>query len=497
MIAVGKGLKRHMSDEAITIKVPDLDGEFWNDDDDADNDDDAGDDTTTTDDDERYVDASSSPPSSASTAKTVIPVTAQFVGEVMSKDDPFYTPHKDNPFTSRFKDASSKLVGSLRDNWAAWFEMPIPPSPASPLDCDDSRLVRPIRVRIRRCHSLPSSPSLSRKDIDRFEYERAHYSYANTKRTVSAMTNLRNMSVVEGGGDVSFHLATALDSSDAVDARSEDSSSNDSALGMIDLRRRKDLHRYHAIKRNLRDLRKISIDPSYMMATTADRFVMLTRSMESRILDDALHGGGGSAGAAGAHYSYSSSESFCSLDESSLLSPTSSYSSYSETDSDFWLSRAQFELYEHRLRSRQRFQELVRKWEAKQAAKDGVGASAGADCGGAAMTRRNDPRPILLHERLEQSDTSDPRFRALRHKWESQELRNASKELPVHVVNKTSSSSSSRRLVVAKEKKKSTADVTKTTMLRETGATHKSVTITSVSSSTSSTKTKDVTYETD
>ena len=34
---------------------------------------------------------------------SMIPVTPLVVGEVMSKDDAYYTPHKDNPFIAKFK----------------------------------------------------------------------------------------------------------------------------------------------------------------------------------------------------------------------------------------------------------------------------------------------------------------------------------------------------------------------------------------------------------
>ena len=347
------------------------------------------------------------------------PVTPLIVGEVMSNYDPFYTPHRDNPFSSRFKDAKAKLIGSLRENWQAWFDLPSPGNlftpPITPKSGhEDSSWIRPIVTpKLRRSHSLPGSPNLLKKEIDRYQYEAAHYSPSGYR--------LVRGYPLKASEEVSTSTTSgSLAQEEMFETHSDGSSSADSAVDLM----------LRDIKRSRKKLvsgRKLAVEASGgSRSGTGEGCVspaeILTRYLEAKILDDALNKRLGiepkvSSGKVEERFphSFSSSESCLSLDECSMLSPTSSYSSYGE-DSELW-SRAQFEFYEHRLRSREKFQELVRRFEAKQQA-----ASAKKGEEGPASTTHTDTRSLFLHERLEHSDSHlERKFQELRRKWENQE----------------------------------------------------------------------------
>ena len=331
---------------------------------------------------------------------TVIPVTAHVVGKVMSRDDLFYTPHKSNPFASRYKDCG-KIVA--RDSWSSMMDLPSPSlpftPPCTPLNPGFGRSIPP---RLRRCHSLPDSPT-----PHRFDLMQVDQSSQLSPRTFSEASSIKKM-----------ELDTTDDS---YDAHSDGSSSNDSA---VEIRSREMI----ATSRTFSRTRINSGEPSPLNVSWEgrgpSRTELLTRCMEARLaghdwlplpsrrlthhshlsasMDDQTDG---------VPCSYSSSESFMSLDECSILSPTGSLSSYSETDSEIWLNRSHFEFYESRLRSRERFQELVRRWEAKQAA--------GGE--GPPVEPPAEPRPLHgIKERNEPCDLQmEKRFKELRQRWEA------------------------------------------------------------------------------
>lgn len=287
-------------------------------------------------------------------------ITPQVVAEFLSKQDEFYTPHRDNPFTERFENAGTKLVGSIRENWNAWFELPSPSRaitpPATPSTPDDNGLrVRPLRLRVRQCHSLPGSPVMSRKEIDRFLDGSAS---ANCRHANSVISSVRRLE--EDMGDDNF------------DSRS-DSSSNDSALGLDFML--KDIHSLMFTSRSMMH-RKASLMSNVDQYRSRTEFLAM-RELSAKDLsphrthtsrrdrppswfghpDDAL-------------CSTSSSESCMSLEDAFLMSPSSSYSSYSDLESELLhLQSSGQHDHQTRLHSRQRFQELVSVWEAKQLSK--------------------------------------------------------------------------------------------------------------------------------
>ena len=328
LFSVGKGHKRNWSDESvlITISMKEAEG------------------------------GAAPPPPDGAVAKTpprtrrhFVPVTPQVVGEVMSLDDPYYTPHTDNPFTSKFKDGNTKLIGSLCENWSSWFDYPSPchPStpPCTPITSDELQFFRmPSTARSSRSHSLPGSPSTSLRNLHCDTAAGAVYS-SHTLRTFSALNSWRRLE--PDGLDDSF------------DGRSEGSSSTDSALE-LDLM--------------IRDFCTTSSRYSHRRySSRGGRFgrdSSLMSRLESRLLDDSQH-----------HlvadmarltdddclpHSYSSSDSCVSFDDCSLLSPTGSYSSYGDTEMSHRHTCTRHEFFEFRLRSRERFQELIERWESKQ-----------------------------------------------------------------------------------------------------------------------------------
>lgn len=106
-----------------------------------------------------------------------------------------------------------------------------------------------------------------------------------------------------------------------------------------------------------------------------------------------------------------------SLDEAAVLSPTSSFSSHTEADTDFWHAKTQLERLEYKRRSRERFQELIRRWEAKQ-------SSDGKPPGGSGHRSRSiaETRQSNLYDRTEYSDFYLRRFEELRRKWEMSQM---------------------------------------------------------------------------
>lgn len=348
-------------------------------------------------------------PSSDFATHKIIPVTPLVVGQVMSKDDRYYTPHKNNPFVEKFEDANTKLIGSMHENWIAWFDLHSPSVPMTPPVVTEDYMRASKQKGLRRCYSLPGSPTLSRKrEADKLVYHEAGSVafYPRARRTLSSqlplIKRLDSCSITDSCPDDSF------------DAQSEGSSSNDSALGteLISKELRGSGSHLDAA-RHLLMSRQISSERS-MLNISLDRYrsrvEFLARAADgihhadslsprSRFPMDRVH----HLGEEFAGMSYSSSESCMSLDEASIMSPTSSYSSYGDSE-DWQYSRAQLEHYEQGLRSRERFQELIRRWEAKQSNQT--------------HQRRLAESNLCEHQ---QSDSHvERKFQELRKKWESE-----------------------------------------------------------------------------
>ena len=363
----------------------------------------------------------------------IIPVTPLVVGKVASQDDAFYTPSHNNPFATKFKDGNKKIMG--HESWASssLLELPSPVSPftppCTPITPGDEHWIRPVRPRLKRSQSLPNSPLLGRRDVDKSVTEPHVYVYPRARRTFSVTPTLRSRTDDADSGD-----------QDSLDARSDGGSSNDSA---VDLRMRD----VTAAKLTFRfGYRKYSVDHA-LLNTSWDgrppqsRTELMARCMEARLAgqdwisphrrflhDRHLLIPDDRDDLCTVPRSYSSSESFVSLDESSMLSPTSSMSSYSE-DAELFYSRNQMEFYENKLRSRERFQELVRRWESKQAQSQGQHVQYSPE------TLREEKIPLsfesqkaavlLMGIRERGEPPGDPRsekkFQELRKRWESKE----------------------------------------------------------------------------
>lgn len=102
---------------------------------------------------------------SAATQRCIVPVTPLTIGKVMSKDDAHYAPHRENPFPSRFRNATEKLVCS-NENRETLLSPTVelqtpPPSPITPHDTAGSSVCCQ-SPRTWRSHSLPESARTSR-----------------------------------------------------------------------------------------------------------------------------------------------------------------------------------------------------------------------------------------------------------------------------------------------------------------------------------------------
>lgn len=99
------------------------------------------------------------------TQRCIVPVTPLTIGKVMSKDDAHYAPHRENPFPSRFRNATAKLVSS-NDNadvlCSPSFELNTPPpTPITPQDITGSSTWYQ-SSRTWGSHSLPGPILVSR-----------------------------------------------------------------------------------------------------------------------------------------------------------------------------------------------------------------------------------------------------------------------------------------------------------------------------------------------
>lgn len=344
---------------------------------------------------------------------TILPVTPQVVGKVWSKDDVFYSPATCNPFTSRFKDGA-KIIA--KDSWVSVFDLPSPifplTPPCTPVTPEEALWLRPLRGRPRKCNSMPGSPTASRREHDQLPLEPFNSEFNSPlQRMGRAFSVISSIKKLEDEIDDTF------------DNRSDGGSSNDSA---VDLHMR-DLYASRCFRHGGR---KYSVEATMMTSAwdfkPPSRTELIARCMEARLTMDNIphprklfserHG---VTDEDAMPPSYSSSESCMSLDESAFLSPTSSLSSYSETE-EMWHSRTQMEFYEYKLRSRERFQELVKRWEAKQARVEESSKSAMECPALAAGVDLTIPRMGLhvLSEKGDGTDVDEHRFQEIRKKFE-------------------------------------------------------------------------------
>ncbi len=366
----------------------------------------------------------------------LIPVTPLTVGKVMSRDDAFYMPHTSNPFTTKFKDCNKKVWG--KESWASAslldFTSPLSLTtpPCTPITPCDEHWMKPLRPRLKRSQSLPSSPTCGRREMERIKD--AHvYVYPRSRHNFASLTQPRTATEEEA-----MSMSTDQDS---LDARSDGGSSNDSAvdLRMRDVTQARLTYRF--------GYRKYSVESAFLPNAWDSRPVhsrteLMARCMEARLAgQDPLP----------PHKRFlqdrhllipedrdqepitclfprscSSSESFISLDEScSLLSPTSSLSSYSE-DAELFLSRGQMDFYD-KLHSRQRFQELVSQFEAKQEQQWKEKQAAADKVLSPTAPKSEPPRLYPLRGLRGRGDPqtdphpSEKKFQELKKRWESKQ----------------------------------------------------------------------------
>lgn len=114
-------------------------------------------------------------------------MTPQVVGEVMSKDDPFYSPVGGNPFAA-YESYGGKILGYSRNGKDSYsYELPSPSiphtPPCTPVMTPDGTLTKRKHRQIQQTQSLPSSPVLLRKAAEQFHQESLHGS--NCQRNFS------------------------------------------------------------------------------------------------------------------------------------------------------------------------------------------------------------------------------------------------------------------------------------------------------------------------
>ena len=344
-----------------------------------------------------------------------ISVTPQVVGKVWSREDDFYTPAVSgfNPFIAhRFRDGS-KIVH--RDNFMAAIDLPSPiyplTPPCTPMSSEDAahfcRNQSPSRSQ-----SLPGSP-LSRRRVHQVQYEVMSPFYIQNHSHSRTPTPVLNKYTMLG-------LECEFD-----DDNKSDVSSCDSAVELNPRDR-------YASRFNSR--RKFSMEPPMVEAwqsSVPTRTELIARCLDAHDSDWMPT----------SPVSDQWSESCMSLDDS-LMSPCSSLSSYSETDYDQFpvglstlhplshaaathaqTPRTHLEQLEARVRSRERFQALVTRWEQKQQRQHQQDQLA-SDSPISEYVYL--PRYIpCLNEQKDDSDAPlEKRFHELRSKWEQKQVLN-------------------------------------------------------------------------
>lgn len=277
------------------------------------------------------------------------------VGQVVSSSDRHYTPYTKNPFHERFRHYT-KLTGCSMENWMYWCNsasrasmsssldnLATPPgSPVSFLDTVDEWDYYAWSMTPRGSVSLPSSPDIGRREPF-FDRESAEV-------------------FGEVGTVPSRELLPCDSCFEDMDAKSD--ISVDSALELESL-----LHGRKHLQNNIVDTKSKTShkqEPDHVAPVEqiehAFRRFGAVRHPPTFVGDQRFHEVG-----------RDSPESLLSADESSVWSPTSSFSSCGgggevAPSADFSLTRLQWEKLEQRKRQREKFLELVRRWEMKQPA---------------------------------------------------------------------------------------------------------------------------------
>lgn len=279
-----------------------------------------------------------------------VPMTPLAVGKGVSYTDRHYTPFTKNPFHDRFRHYT-KLTGCSMENWMYWCDsmsrtsmssletLVTPPgSPISLLDTVDEWDYYAWSMTPRESVSLPSSPELSRRELI---YSRESSEFFGSDQQAPACGGIEPL---------------PFDGFEDADARSD--ISTDSALELESLLNARKYVQHHniaaAVSRKLEALDRTAmgqIERAFRRFGAVRHHVLrdplLRRDDINRTASD-------------------SPESLLSMDETSMLSPTSSFSSHGEASvaPDLSLTRAQWESK----RQREKFLELVRRWEMKQPA---------------------------------------------------------------------------------------------------------------------------------
>ncbi|XP_046578611.1 dual specificity testis-specific protein kinase 2-like [Haliotis rubra] len=252
-------------------------------------------------------------------------LTPRLIGQVMSRDDPYYQPSQSNPFAShkRYKDGH-KLLGTSRDA-ASTYDLPSPTYPFTP-PCTPQTpgSSRPRAMCGRNCHSLPSSPVLLRKAAERLHMESLHGSAKWNSTQINTRTRSKSAILSE-----SVAMKLQYEWNDGPDPISESSDESDT------------FHSECAI-----ESQSSHTDSSQQSSTAARRHRMFSgrqQSLDSSILSSYTKTSGllavghkpqpqhSSRDFSPTPSVRSSCESFMSIDEQ-FVSPASSLSSYSETN---------------------------------------------------------------------------------------------------------------------------------------------------------------------
>lgn len=300
----------------------------------------------------------------------------------MSRDDAYYAPQKGNPFPPHFRDATAKVVGSLL-NRPDFLETqsPLPTKTAPPmpqLSPYDSSWCPEFERHRRRSHSLPGTPLF----IDESSF------------SVGAETMFGGYDSGTHGTDLSTHR---LD-----DACSDDAESIDSALGLDTRTRRisRTEGRSHFARSAFRSSSFICPNSDVKIVAHLFKDMIEKSNLIQQSAEDSED----------YTRSCSPSGSRFSVGESSVVSPTGSFSSYGASDLDLELPRT---AGVQRLLALERFQQLIRCWE-EMCRSGGTGAPS--------IQTAQYRNEIILSLQLELHEFYVlQKFPELKRKWEDQQ----------------------------------------------------------------------------
>ncbi|XP_061175020.1 dual specificity testis-specific protein kinase 2-like [Saccostrea echinata] len=167
----------------------------------------------------------------ASSTDDVSPMTPQVVGEVMSKDDPFYSPVGANPFAA-YESYGGKILGYSRNGKDSYYSYELPsPSvphtpPGTPIMTPEGTLNRKKHSKVQQTQSLPSSPILLRKAAEQFHLESLHGSNCRRNSAISGKRYSLHFPKSKSASVMPESLASRLES-EFYDEDSVKSSSNE------------------------------------------------------------------------------------------------------------------------------------------------------------------------------------------------------------------------------------------------------------------------------